>query len=57
MGLFTTELEETKEMSAELEPELQEGDGRVPSWLWLIVGAVILSAAVFAPFQLFWPFG
>lgn len=57
MGLFSTDLEKNKGMSADLEPELHEGDGRVPSWLWFIVGAIILGAAIFAPFQLFWPFG
>lgn len=57
MGLSSTDLEKTNEMSVDLEPELHEGDGRIPSWIWIVVGAVILSAAIFAPFQLVWPFG
>lgn len=43
--------------SVDLEPELHEGDGPIAGWIWWVVGAVIVFAAVCAPFQLYWPIG
>lgn len=55
MSVSAPEYEREGQPSADLEPELHEGDGLPSAWLWVVVGAVILFAAALAPFQLAWP--
>lgn len=54
MGVASQTPEESR-YQQHLEPELHEGDGRLPAWMWVILAAVMATAAVVAPFQLFWP--
>lgn len=33
--------------------EVREGHGRVPLWLWLLIGVFVLLAFLVSPFRLF----
>lgn len=46
---------EESRYNAELEPELIEGDGRLPVWMWAIVVWIILFAVLLSPFEVIWP--
>lgn len=57
MAQFSPRLDHSAQKPIDLEPELHEGDGKVPFWIWIIVSVVTLFGVVAAPFQWFWPFG